>query len=56
MAGIEELPEEVIVELKEENLQKLTDGSDEPDENASAHAQCARGQRRAAVPSATLTI
>ena len=32
MAGIEELPEEVIVELKEETLQKLGEASDEPDE------------------------
>jgi low affinity Fe/Cu permease len=32
MAGIEDLPEEVIVELKEQNLQKLTESSDEPDE------------------------
>lgn len=32
MAGIEELPEEVIVGLKEDNLQKLTNASDEPDE------------------------
>jgi low affinity Fe/Cu permease len=32
MAGIEDLPEEVIVELKEENLQKLSKATDEPDE------------------------
>jgi low affinity Fe/Cu permease len=32
MAGIEDLPEDVIVELKEETLQKLADASDEPDE------------------------
>jgi low affinity Fe/Cu permease len=32
MAGIEDLPEEVIVELKEETLQKLGDASDDPDE------------------------
>ena len=32
MAGIEELPEEVIVELREENLSKLADAADEPDE------------------------
>lgn len=32
MAGIEDLPEDVIVELKEETLQKLSDASDEPDE------------------------
>ena len=32
MAGIEDLPEEVIVELKEETLQKLGEASDEPDE------------------------
>ena len=32
MAGIEELPEEVIVEIKEENLKKLAAASDEPDE------------------------
>lgn len=32
MAGIEDLPEEVIVEIKEENLQKLAEASDEPDE------------------------
>lgn len=32
LAGIEELPEDAIVELKEETLQKLTEASDEPDE------------------------
>jgi len=32
MAGIEELPEETIVEIKEENLRKLAAASDEPDE------------------------
>lgn len=32
MAGIEDLPEEVIVELKEETLQKLEEAIDEPDE------------------------
>ena len=32
MAGIEDLPEEVIVELREENLNKLADASDESDE------------------------
>ena len=32
MAGIEELPEDVIVEMKEENLEKLAAASDEPDE------------------------
>ena len=32
MAGIEDLPEEVIAELKEENLQMLGEASDEPDE------------------------
>ena len=32
MAGIEELPEDVIVGLREENLQKATNGSSEPDE------------------------
>lgn len=32
MAGIEDLPEEVIVGIKEENLQKLADSGDEPDE------------------------
>lgn len=32
MAGIEDLPEDVIVELKEENLLKLTAASDESDE------------------------
>jgi low affinity Fe/Cu permease len=32
MAGIEDLPEEVIVDLKEETLQKLTEASQEPDE------------------------
>jgi low affinity Fe/Cu permease len=32
LAGIEDLPEDVIVELKEEALQKLDDASDEPDE------------------------
>ena len=33
MAGIEDLPEEVIVEMKEENLEKLSGASDEPDES-----------------------
>ena len=33
MAGIEELPEEVIVDMKKETLQKLTESSDEPDES-----------------------
>ena len=32
MAGIEDLPEDVIVELKEETLQKLEEAIDEPDE------------------------
>jgi low affinity Fe/Cu permease len=32
MAGIEDLPEEVIVEIKEENLQNLAEASDEPGE------------------------
>jgi len=32
MAGIEDLPEEVIVELKEETLQKLEEARDEADE------------------------
>ena len=32
LAGIEDLPEDVIVELKEETLQKLSEASDEPDE------------------------
>jgi low affinity Fe/Cu permease len=32
MAGIEDLPEEVIVEIKEENLEKLVEASDEPDD------------------------
>lgn len=32
LAGIEDLPEEVIVELKEETLQKLEEATDEPDE------------------------
>jgi len=32
MAGIEDLPEEVIVEIKEENLEKLAKASDQPDE------------------------
>ena len=32
LAGIEDLPEEVIVELKEETLNKLEDAADEPDE------------------------
>jgi low affinity Fe/Cu permease len=32
LAGIEELPEEAIVELKEETLQKLTEATDDPDE------------------------
>ena len=32
MAGIEELPEEVIVELREENLNNRSHASDEPDE------------------------
>jgi low affinity Fe/Cu permease len=33
MAGIEELPEEVIVDLKEERLKKLAKASSEPDES-----------------------
>src|SRR4051794_11406953 len=32
MAGIEELPEEVIVEMKEENLEHLVEAIDEPGE------------------------
>ena len=32
MAGIEELPEEVIAELREENLNNLSHAGDEPDE------------------------
>jgi len=32
MAGIEDLPEDVIMEIKEENLQNLAEASDEPDE------------------------
>ena len=32
MAGIEDLPEEVIAEIKEENLERLAETSDEPDE------------------------
>lgn len=32
LAGIEELPEDVILEMKEETLQKLIEASDEPDE------------------------
>ena len=32
MAGIEDLPEEVIVELKEETLQKLEEATDDPSE------------------------
>lgn len=33
LAGIEELPEEAIVELKEETLQKLTEATDDPNES-----------------------
>jgi low affinity Fe/Cu permease len=33
LAGIEELPEDVIVELKEETLKKLEDVSDDSDES-----------------------
>jgi low affinity Fe/Cu permease len=33
MAGIEDLPEEVIVEIKQENLEKLGEAADEPDES-----------------------
>lgn len=40
MAGIEDLPEDVIVELKEETLQKLEEASDEPDE---AHRRLPKG-------------
>lgn len=43
MAGIEELPEEVIVELKEGNLHKLSDASDRPDE---AHRRMPSSSRR----------
>lgn len=32
LAGIEDLPEEVIVELKEERLKMLSEATDEPDE------------------------
>ncbi len=32
MAGIEDLPQEVIEEIKQENLDKLAEASDEPDE------------------------
>jgi low affinity Fe/Cu permease len=32
LAGIEDLPEDVIVELKEERLQMIAEASDEPDE------------------------
>jgi low affinity Fe/Cu permease len=32
MAGIEDLPEEMIVEIKQGNLEKLVEASDEPDE------------------------
>jgi low affinity Fe/Cu permease len=32
MAGIEDLPEEVISEIKQENLDRLAEASDEPDE------------------------
>jgi hypothetical protein len=45
MAGIEELPEEVIVEIKEENLEKLVEVSDRPHE---AHRQMPGPKRRAA--------
>jgi low affinity Fe/Cu permease len=43
MAGIEDLPEEVIVELKEENLEKLAGASNEPDE---AHRRMPRASTR----------
>ena len=36
MAGIEELPEDVIAGLREENLQKATNGSSEPNETHQA--------------------
>lgn len=47
MAGIEDLPEEVIVDLKEETLQKLADASDEPDEAHRRIPTDADGPRRA---------
>ena len=43
MAGIEELPEEVIVEIKEENLKKLAVASDEPDEAHRRMSSAANG-------------
>jgi low affinity Fe/Cu permease len=47
MAGIEDLPEEVIVDLKEETLQKLADASDEQDEAHRRMPSDADGPRRA---------
>lgn len=46
MAGIEDLPEDVIVELKEETLNKLADASDEPDEAHRRMPGDATGTRR----------
>ena len=46
MAGIEDLPEDVIVELKEETLQKLSDASDEADETHRRMPGDATGTRR----------
>jgi len=48
LAGIEELPEETIVELKEERLQKLADATDEPDETHRRLPSDASRTRRAA--------
>ena len=47
MAGIEELPEEVIVGLKEENLKKLAGASDEPDQ---AHRRMPGDAKRSRSP------
>ena len=48
LAGIEDLPEEVIVELKEETLQKLSEASDEPDEKHRRMPGDAKRSRRQA--------
>ena len=46
LAGIEDLPEDVIVELKEETLKKLEEASDEPDEDHRRMPGDASGTRR----------
>jgi low affinity Fe/Cu permease len=46
LAGIEDLPEDVIVELKEETLNKLSEVSDEPDESHRRMPGDATGTRR----------